>query len=354
MPRALIATLLIAGVFSTSFFTSFSYAEEVASSTAETLVVAVPEVVTEPEATTTEPDNPTATKNTEESAPATSTSDPEPVPTIAQHSLPGPEFMPAGLRHPMQANVDGNGQFQKALKDGDSVYADAVMYHPFVTTSVTVDLSQLGGGANVPLVGGDSYYSIYNGPYLFRHFQGDSFTVATGGASGTRTITFNAVDEYGTVSSTVLNVVLDQTPPTLTLAEPVRVATSTLKQFDTLLFSGTLDGTGSNPRLYNIRAQEMAVDGTTVLRESYYNSGHPASPEFLALSAGAFTAVPIRLYIAEGNVTYPADTISLRYVFDVRDDAGNLFSATSSVTNPSLTNFLTAFSIVVIPSLAPV
>lgn len=329
--RALISTLLIAGVFSTPFLTSYSFAEEVATSTAGTLVEMVPEVVTEPEATTTEPDSPTATKNAEESAPATFTSDPEPVPTIAQHSLPGPEFMPAGLRYPMQANVDGNGQFQKALKDGDSVYADAVMYHPFVTTSVTADLSQLGGGANVPLVGGDSYYSIYNGPYLFRHFQGEFFKVATGGASGTRTITFNAVDEHGTVSSTVLNVVLDQTPPTLTLSEPVRVATSTLKQFDTLLFSGTFDGTGSNPRLYNIRAQEMAVDGTTVLRESYYNSGHPASPEFLALSAGAFTAVPIRLYIAEGNVTYPANTISLRYVFDVRDDAGNLFSATSSL-----------------------
>lgn len=53
VPRALISTLLIAGIFSTPFFTSYSFAEEVATSTAETLVEVVPKVVAEPEATST-------------------------------------------------------------------------------------------------------------------------------------------------------------------------------------------------------------------------------------------------------------------------------------------------------------
>lgn len=245
----------------------------------------------------------------------------EPVPSI-------PVFLRAELQYPTPAG----GPRQKALKDGDSTLVIVTIDNTVVTT-VTADLSALGGSSNTVLTDVNDYIDSNTGPNLLRQFQSEFFLVASGGLTGSGVITFTATDANGVVTTKAIVVVLDQSAPTLTVDAITRTSTSSLVQFDTLSLSGTLSGTGSGVQLYNIREQEIAADGSTKLYESWYNGSHPASLELLALAGGAFSSVPLRLYTASGAMTFPADVAFVRFVFDVRDDAGNLLSATSSLVS---------------------
>lgn len=242
-----------------------------------------------------------------------------------------PIFLRTELYYPAHSiKLGGNTQFQKALRDGDSVYVVVTIDNTVVTT-VTADLSALGGSSETILADVNDYIDVNTSPNLLRQFQSEWFPVSSGASTGTRTITFTATDSNGVVVTRVVDVVLDQAPPTLSISSVGRTSTTTLKQFDTLTLSGTIDGSGSDARIYSIRAQEMNTDGSTVLHESYYGWDHPSSPELYALRGGDFTNIPIRLYTANGAMDFPADTSNLRYILTLEDDAGNVTYATSSL-----------------------
>lgn len=244
-----------------------------------------------------------------------------------------PNFLRAELYYPAHSvKLGGNTQFQKALKDGDSVYVVVTIDNTAVTT-VTADLSQLGGGSETVLTDVNDYIDVNTGPNLLRQFQSEWFPVSSGASTGTTTVTFTATDSNGVVVTKVVDVVLDQAPPTLSVSSVDRTSTTTLKQFDTLTLSGTIDGSGSDARIYTIRAQEMNTDGSAVLHESYYGFDHPSSPELYLLRSGDFTNVSLRLYTADGAMDFPTDTSNLRYIFTLEDDAGNVTYATSSLVS---------------------
>ncbi len=242
-------------------------------------------------------------------------------------SADGPAFLTADVFYPR--HLANTNLRQTAAKDGDHLYISTMMDSPVVTTSVTMDLTPLGLGSAVPM---DDVFDDYDFPTsnnLLRQFQGE-FTVASGGFSGTADIVLTATDENGLVTTHTVSVAVDNTLPTASLSNITAASSSPLAQLDTLSVSGSFDGTGSNHILYQIKEQELAADGETVLYQSVYNPTHPSSPELFALSDGAFIDVPLRVYTSNGASTFRSDAYFLRFVLTLSDDADNYAFATST------------------------
>ncbi len=241
----------------------------------------------------------------------------------------GPLFIRQEISYPNQ--VARPSQKQTALKDGDQTYLVVTIDNPAVTNSVVADLSALGGGASVALTDVNDYVDTNTSPNLLRQFQSDLFVVASATTTGAVSIPLTATDVNGLVTTSSIPVTLDNTPPTATLTSITAATSTPLVQFDVLSLTGSMDGTGSGVRLYQILEQEIASDGVTVLYQSVYSNTHPASPGLYALSAGAFTDVALALYTANGASNFPTDAPFLRFILTIGDEAANYTLATTSL-----------------------
>ncbi len=241
----------------------------------------------------------------------------------------GPLFIRQEISYPNQ--VARPSQKQTALKDGDQTYLVVTIDNPAVTNSVVADLSALGGGASVALTDVNDYVDTNTSPNLLRQFQSDLFIVASATTTGAVSIPLTATDVNGLVTTSSIPVTLDNTAPTATLSSITAATSTPLVQFDVLSLTGSMDGTGSGVRLYQILEQEIASDGVTVLYQSVYSNTHPASPGLYALSAGAFTDVALALYTANGASNFPSDAPFLRFILTIGDEAANYTLATTSL-----------------------
>lgn len=241
----------------------------------------------------------------------------------------GPLFIRKEISYPNQ--VARPSQKQTALKDGDQTYLVVTIDNPAVTNSVVADLSALGGGSSVALTDVNDYVDTNTSPNLLRQFQSDFFVVASAGTTGAVSIPLTATDVNGLVTTSSISVTLDNTAPTATLSSITAATSTPLVQFDVLSLTGSMDGTGSGVRLYQILEQEIASDGVTVLYQSVYSNTHPASPGLYALTGGAFTDVALALYTANGAMSFPSDAPFLRFVLTIGDEAANYTLATTSL-----------------------
>jgi len=241
----------------------------------------------------------------------------------------GPLFIRQEISYPNQ--VARPSQRQTALKDGDHTYLVVTIDNPAVTNSVVADLSALGGGASVALTDVSDYVDTNTSPNLLRQFQSDFFVVASAGTTGAVSIPLTATDVNGLVTTSSISVTLDNTAPTATLSSITAATSTPLIQFDVLSLTGSMDGTGSGVRLYQILEQEIASDGVTVLYQSVYSNTHPASPGLYALTGGAFTDVALALYTANGASNFPTDAPFLRFILTIGDEAANYTLATTSL-----------------------
>ncbi len=314
MLRALISTLFIAGVFF-ALSVPITHAEESGGTTTEEILIPDESEPAETATTTEEASAP------EESSGASSFAEPPLDPTTFYNQI----FFP---NH--QNRINGLRIRQTAGKDGDQFYLSPIIDHAAATISVLVDFSRIFGEVDVPLEDVFDQYDQYTSSNLLRQFQGGPYTIASGGFNGIVSVLMTATDEFGAIAQETFDILLDHTLPTLSFTSISRSSTERLKQADVLLLSGTLDGTGSGARLYNIQKQELSADGTTVLAQSTYGSTHPASPELYALRGGAFTDVPLRVHTASGLADFPENVAGVRYVFTFEDEAGNLAYATTS------------------------
>lgn len=320
VPRALISTLLIAGVFYAPFAPLAHADEQVASSTeATTASTTVSAVV----ATTTQE---------EVDAEATTTAQ---VPATVPD--PGPSFVEAIVSHPNHVLRASNfSEQQTALKDGDVVDIAAVVTGAVPASSVTVDATGLDGSTVLNLLCDPSYTNT-NYPQPLQYCRGRTVTINTGGRIGTTSVTFTATDEAGLTVTKSVDIVLDQLSPVFSNPTLTRTSTSTFSRDETLHFSGTLNGTGSGAKIYSILGEGLAADGNSILYGSYYNWNHPLLSDVYAIRAGTFSNVSLPLSGAYSGADIPSDVASMRFVFTIEDDAGHVSYATSTVSATSTT-----------------
>ncbi len=328
MLYARISTLLIAGVFCVLFARSV-YADEGVSTTTEEVSPSADEPTTERSATETQP------------LQASLFSEPSLDPTTFYTQI----FFPNHTNRFAGLNVR-----QTAGKDGDRMYLGPIIDHAATTVSVLVDFSKIFGDANVSLEDVFDYHDSDTSNNLLRQFQGGPYTVASGGFNGIVSVLMTATDEFGAIAQETFDVLLDHTTPTLSFTSITRSSTERLKDTDTLLLSGTLDGTGSGARIYTIQEQELSAEETMLGRYTY-SSILSTAPELYALRGGLFTDIPLRARTSSGLAEFPQDATSLRFVFTIEDEAGNLAYATTTIaltptteppppTAPSVSNVL--------------
>lgn len=319
VPRALISTLLIAGVFYAPF-APLANAQEVASTTEATVATTTVSAIV---ATTTQ-ENVSAEATTTVQAPAT-------VPD------PGPSFVDSIVSHPNHVLRASNfSEQQTALKDGDVVDIAAVVTGAFPASSVTVDTTGLDGSSILNL-SCDPSYTNTSYPHPLQYCRGRTVTVNTGGRIGSTSVTFTATDEAGLTVTKSVDIVLDQLSPVFSNPTLTRTSTSTFSRDETLHFSGTLNGTGSGAKIYSILGEGLSADGSTILYGSYYNWNHPLLSDVYAIRAGAFSNVSFPLSGASSGADIPSDVASMRFVFTIEDDAGHVSYATSTVSATSTT-----------------
>lgn len=320
VPRALISTLLIAGVFYAPFAPLAHADEQIASSTVATTTSTTVSAVV---ATTTQE---------EVDAEATTTAQ---VPATVPD--PGPSFVEAIVSHPNHVLRASNfSEQQTALKDGDVVDIAAVVTGAVPASSVTVDATGLDGSSILSL-SCDPSYTNTNYPQPLQYCRGRTVTINTGGRIGTTSVTFTATDEAGLTVTKSVDIVLDQLSPVFSNPTLTRTSTSTFSRDETLHFSGTLNGTGSGAKIYGILGEGLAADGSTVLYGSYYNWNHPLLSDVYAIRAGTFSNVSLPLSGAYSGADIPSDVASMRFVFTIEDDAGHVSYATSTVSATSTT-----------------
>jgi len=208
--------------------------------------------------------------------------------------------------------------YQTALKVGDDRF-DPTLYiiAEGGAPTVTVDLSELGVSEPMPLFVDGPLNSIEYYAYPGRTRP----VVAEGVPDGLKTITATITNTEGTVTTATYSIHVDSTAPTMTITSVDRTDASSITGGSTLLLSGTIDGTGTDIRLYEIHQNEYGTDGAIV--HTFQIQGMAGTEDVFGLANGAFTNVPLTVQSQLGDGLFHPETTSLTYSFLAIDEAGN-------------------------------
>jgi pimeloyl-ACP methyl ester carboxylesterase len=228
--------------------------------------------------------------------------------------------------------TDPLGSLQTALKTGDTLHLSAlVLARP--DFSVTADLAPLALPPLSTSVSSGPYTRPIHGVFYPNVYEYALEEVAIPLLSdGTKVFSASGENASGDVGSTTASVVIDNTPPAITLTD-LSFSSFPPREGDTMYFSGRIDGTGSEPHAHFVREVLLDASGNPIL-----DGGSPAAYEYdtfplrFALASspdGAFTNVPITLN--QVGTTPLSSATSFRLEVGVYDGAGNTGSGSNTV-----------------------
>ncbi|HUY62867.1 MAG TPA: hypothetical protein VMV50_03745 [Candidatus Paceibacterota bacterium] len=223
------------------------------------------------------------------------------------------------------------GTHQTALKPGDPFTLE--IDGGSSDLSVSADLSALGVSSSTFGTAQGPYYGVLAGRIVLQLYAYNSNILHVGSVTdGKKVIYFTVADPQGRVGTATTSVAVDSVLPKISLASITFSATPP-EEGDYAYLSGSIDGTGSKDRVYELietahepGSQTDATGCNGKIALNYL----PLGDALASSTDGSFTKVPITLFEC-GHVGYlsrHADSVT--FMLGVSDEAGNL--ATTSIT----------------------
>ncbi|MCR4333663.1 MAG: alpha/beta hydrolase, partial [Patescibacteria group bacterium] len=240
-------------------------------------------------------------------------------------------------RPPMIQGIN-YGNYQTAFKAGDTPSFSLYVQSPQGVPTISADFSQL--GIQSPVTDFAPWWNnpqngYLNGVYYSQlyFYSFGPLTIGADVSDGVKTVFVTATDLAGNIATTSVQVVIDNTPPTLSLSD-ISFSVASPKKGDTMYISGTASGTGSLLTIYQIRETLWDAKGNSVFPSAggidYDRSRLTAA---VATSTdGSFSRIAYTLNDTVDNAL--ARAASIKITITAYDGGGHIITTSLSVPIP--------------------
>lgn len=252
-------------------------------------------------------------------------------PFLVFAATPPPFILDVGFLMPRNSNL--GGAYQTALKANDRPILRSCVLNPQSIPVFTADLSQLGVSSStiISSLSGPGHIFSGNIDYFPAYCANISMVIGADIPDGLKDISLSITGSPGGVSTTTIQVAVDNVTPTISLSG-IDFSATPPKKGDLMYLSGSSNGTGSALSIYEIRETLWKANGSPVWPSgSGVNYNKNILTAAIATSTdGSFTRVPFVLN--EGTIGETAAAASLKIVITAYDGVGN--TVTTSLTVP--------------------